>query len=40
MQSGRPGRPMAGTAETAKLVDAIQLDQIVSGNTSLRFVVK
>jgi hypothetical protein len=40
MQSGRTGRPMAGTAETAKLVDTIQMDQIVSGNTSLRFVVK
>lgn len=40
MQSGRGGRPMAATAETAHLVESITLDQVVSGNAALRFTVK
>jgi hypothetical protein len=40
MQSGRSGRPMAATAETAHLVESIALDQVVSGNAALRFTVK
>ncbi|WP_321474217.1 hypothetical protein [uncultured Paludibaculum sp.] len=40
MQSGRYGRPMAASAETAHLVESILLNQVVSGNAALQFTVK
>lgn len=40
MQSGRTGRPLAAMNESAKFVESIAMDRIISGNTSLRFAVK
>jgi len=40
MQSARTGRPVTATSDTAQTVDTIVMDQVVSGNTSLRFTVR
>jgi len=40
MQSSRTGRPVSASPESAQTVDTILMDQVVSGNTSLRFTVR
>ena len=40
LQTPRGGRPMAATPETARPVDSMPIDAIVSGSASVRFSVK
>ena len=40
LQTPRGGRPLPATAETARAIDSMPVDTIVSGSASLRFSVK
>jgi hypothetical protein len=40
MQTPRGGRPLTATPETARLVESMPVDAIVSGSAALRFSVK
>jgi hypothetical protein len=40
LQTPRGGRPLAATPETARLMESMPVDAIVSGSAALRFSVK